>query len=75
MNIKDFPGGPVAKTLWSQCHGSRFDLWSGNYWCASSKGEHAASKDSTSHDQKKENKKPQRSCIHNLKKKDSAWRN
>ena len=21
----DFPGGPVAKTLWSQCRGSGFD--------------------------------------------------
>ena len=25
-----FPGGPVAKTLSSQCRGPRFDLWSGN---------------------------------------------
>ena len=22
--------GPVAKTLWSQCRGPRFDHWSGN---------------------------------------------
>ena len=26
----DFPGGPVAKTLHSQCRGPRFDPWSGN---------------------------------------------
>ena len=26
----DFPGGPVAKTLTSQCRGPRFDPWSGN---------------------------------------------
>ena len=26
----DFPGGPVAKTLHSQCSGSRLDPWSGN---------------------------------------------
>ena len=25
-----FPGGPVAKTLLSQCRGPRFDPWSGN---------------------------------------------
>ena len=27
----DFSDGPVAKTLGSQCTGSRFDPWSGNY--------------------------------------------
>ena len=26
----DFPGGPVAKTLHSQCRESRFNFWSGN---------------------------------------------
>ena len=29
--IRDFPGGPVAKTLHSQYRGPGFDLWSGNY--------------------------------------------
>ena len=28
---RDFPVGPVAKTGHSQCKGSRFDPWSGNY--------------------------------------------
>ena len=27
---RDFPGGPVAKTLCSQCRGPRFDPWLGN---------------------------------------------
>ena len=27
---RDFPGGPVAKILYSQRKGSRFDSWSGN---------------------------------------------
>ena len=27
---RDFPGGPVAKTLSSQCRGPRFDPWSGS---------------------------------------------
>lgn len=27
---RDFPGDPVAKTLHSQCSGSRLDPWSGN---------------------------------------------
>ena len=27
---EDFPGGPVAKTLSSQCRGSGFNSWSGN---------------------------------------------
>ena len=26
----DFPGGPMAKTLCSQCRVPRFDPWSGN---------------------------------------------
>ena len=26
----DFPDGPVAKTLISQCRGAGFDPWSGN---------------------------------------------
>ena len=26
----DFPGGPVAKTLHSQCRGPGFNPWSGN---------------------------------------------
>ena len=27
---RDFPGGPVVKTLSFQCRGHRFDPWSGN---------------------------------------------
>ena len=27
---RDFPDGPVAKTLSSQCRGPGFDPWSGN---------------------------------------------
>ena len=27
--LVDFPGGPVAKTLYSQCKRSGFDPWSG----------------------------------------------
>ena len=27
---RDVPGGPVVKTLRSQCRGPRFDPWSGN---------------------------------------------
>ena len=30
MSLRDFPGGPVAKTLSSQCRGPRFDPWSGS---------------------------------------------
>ena len=26
----DFPGGPVVKSLYFQCRGHRFHLWSGN---------------------------------------------
>ena len=29
--VRDFPGGPVVKTPYSQCKGSGFDPWSGNY--------------------------------------------
>ena len=28
--LRDFPGGPVARTLSSQCRGPRFDPWSGS---------------------------------------------
>ena len=31
LDTWDFPGGPVAKTLCSQCSGPRFDPWLGNY--------------------------------------------
>ena len=27
---RDFPGGPVAETICSQCRGPGFDPWSGN---------------------------------------------
>ena len=27
---RDFPGGPVVKTLHSQCRGPRFDPWPGS---------------------------------------------
>ena len=30
-NDGDIPGGPLAKTLFSQCKGPRFNSWSGNY--------------------------------------------
>ena len=30
-DLVDFPDGPVAKTLCSQCRGPRFNPWSGNY--------------------------------------------
>ena len=30
LNIRDSPGGPVAKTLSSQCWGPGFDPWLGN---------------------------------------------
>ena len=29
MRVGDFPGNPVAETLYSQCRGHRFDPWSG----------------------------------------------
>ena len=38
--FRDFPGGPVTKTLRSQCRGPRFDPWLGNQI------PHAATKDS-----------------------------
>ena len=28
--LRDFPGGPVGKTLHSQCRGPEFDPWLGN---------------------------------------------
>ena len=30
VSFREFPGGPVAKTLSSQCRGPRFDPWSGS---------------------------------------------
>ena len=30
MKMRDFAGGPVAKTPSSQCRGPGFDPWSGN---------------------------------------------
>ena len=30
VQVGDFPGGPVAKTLCSQCSGPGFNLWLGN---------------------------------------------
>ena len=30
VNKRDFPGGPLAKNLHSQCRGPRFHLWSWN---------------------------------------------
>ena len=30
FHLGDFPDGPVAKTLCSQCRGPRFSPWSGN---------------------------------------------
>ena len=43
-----FPGGPVSKTLHSQCRGPGFDPWSGN-WIprAATKSLHEATKDLT----------------------------
>ena len=29
-NLRDFPAGPEAKTLHSQCRGPGYDFWSGN---------------------------------------------
>ena len=40
---QDFLGGPVTKTLPSQCRGPGFNSWSGN-WIS-----HAATKDSMCH--------------------------
>ena len=31
ISCRHFPGGPVVKTLSSQCRGPRFNRWSGNY--------------------------------------------
>ena len=53
-NCWDFPGGPVAKTLSSQCKGPRFDPWSGTRsHMLQLKSSHATSKDSTCHNLKK----------------------
>ena len=30
INLRDFPGSPVAKTSCSQCRGPGFDSWLGN---------------------------------------------
>ena len=30
LDVRDFPGGPVVKTLHFQCRGHGFDPWSGN---------------------------------------------
>ena len=30
-HYREFPGGPVAKTLYSQCRGPGFNPWSGNW--------------------------------------------
>ena len=48
--VGDFPGGPVAKTLSSQCSGPRFNHWLGN-WIpyAVTKSLHATTKDPTCH--------------------------
>ena len=44
--MRDFPGGPVAKTLHSQCMGPGFNIWSGNQIPhAATKSSHAAAKD------------------------------
>ena len=48
-----FPGGPVAKTLGSQCRGPRFDPWSGNVTPhTTTKGLIAATKNPASNDNK-----------------------
>ena len=48
-----FPGGPVAKTLQSQCRGPRFDPWSGNVIPhTTTKGLIAATKNPASNDNK-----------------------
>ena len=53
----NFSGGPVAKTLHSQCRGSRFDTWSGNQVPdATTKDLHATTK--TQHGQIKLLKNP-----------------
>ena len=43
--VRDFPGGPVAKTLCSQSMGPGFNPWSGNLMSyAATKSSHAATK-------------------------------
>ena len=61
-NDKDFPGGPVAKTLYPQCRGLGFDPWSRTIPHAASKSSYAANKypsatTKTLHRQKKKKKK------------------
>jgi len=51
--MRDFPGGPVAKTPNSQRRGLGFDPWSGN------KIPHAATKDTTYHDKDRRSYIPQ----------------
>ena len=47
-NLRDFPAGPEAKTLHSQCRGPGYDFWSGNQNPhAATKRWHAATKDLT----------------------------
>ena len=54
----DFPGGPVSKTLCSQCRGPKFDPWSGNWIShAITKNWHTATKDPTYHNKKKKKEK------------------
>ena len=43
--MRDFPGGPIAETLNSQCRGPTFDPWSGKETPrATTKSSHAATK-------------------------------
>ena len=42
LPVGDFPGGPVAKTLCSQCKGLRFKPWSGSWIpCVATKTQHS----------------------------------
>ena len=43
----DFPGGPVTKTLHSQCRGTRFNPWLGKtrFPHATTKSSHAVTRD------------------------------
>ena len=46
--FRDFPGGPVAKTLHSQCRGPGFNPWSGNWILhTATKQSHATAEDPT----------------------------
>ena len=52
--VRDFPSGPEAKTLHSQCMGPGFDPWSGNLIpYAATKSSHAATKTQCSQIKKK----------------------